>query len=225
MSKECREYVVNKAIRFFIVTEGKTTVKSRMRSTKGLTIIELTVVMCILGVMVMISIPNIGRWLPRYRLKSAVRDVASSMQLARLGAIKDNREWAIQFNTNGQNYTVLSNAGVDGTWGTADDIGYKGDVSPWTLSTRRLADYRNVSFGDNGYGSWYTGQGVGDGVTFQNNRVEFRPDGTAGPDLVNGIVGSAYLRNNRGDASCARIRFTATGIVEVVHWDGDSWER
>jgi Tfp pilus assembly protein FimT len=205
--------------------KGKFDVKSKIKGTKGLTIIELIVVMCILGVMVLISIPNIGRWLPRYRLRSAVRDVASSMQLARLGAIKDNNEWAIQCDANGQTYTVLSDDGADGTWGTADDVGYKGDTSPWPLSTRSLTDYRNVNFGDNGYGSWYDGSDVGDGVTFVNNRVEFKPDGTAGPDLVNGIVGSAYLRNNRGGAACARIRFTATGAIEVAHWDGDSWEQ
>ncbi len=193
-----------------------------------MTLIELIVVMCILGVMVLISIPNIGRWLPRYRLRGAVRDVASAMQLARLGAIKDNREWAIQFNTNqtGQTYRVMSDDGPDGAWGTADDVGYKGDASPWTQSTRRLADYRNVSFGDNGYGSWLgmplTGD-LSDGVTFTNNRVEFKADGTAGPE-VNGMVGSVYLQNNRGGASCARVRFSATGAIEVVHWDGDSWE-
>jgi Tfp pilus assembly protein FimT len=182
--------------------KGKFNVKTRIKGTEGLTLIELVVVMCILGVMVLISIPNIGRWLPRYRLRGAVRDVASAMQLARLGAIKDNREWAIQF-------------------------GYKGDASPWTQSTRRLADYTNVSFGDNGYGSWLGGALTGDlsdGVTFANNRVEFSPGGTAGPGGFNGVVGSAYLRNNRGDAACARIRFTATGAIEVVHWDGDSWE-
>jgi prepilin-type N-terminal cleavage/methylation domain-containing protein len=207
---------------------GKRDVKSRMKNTKGLTLIELTVVMCILGVMVMISIPNIGRWLPRYRLRSAVRDVASNMQLARLGAIKDNREWAIQFDTNAQTYRILSDDGADDTWGTLDDVGYKGDLSPWLLSTRSLADYRNVSFGDNGYGSWLGGALIGDlsdGISFGNNRVEFRPDGTAGPSGINGIVGSAYLQNNRGDASCARVRFTATGAIEVVHWDGDSWEQ
>ena len=197
--------------------------KNRIKNTKGLTLIELTVVMCILGVMVMISIPNIGRWLPRYRLRSAVRDVASNMQLARLGAIKDNREWAIQFDANAQTYIILSDDGADDTWGTIDDVGFKGDVSPWTLSTRSLADYRNVSFGDNGYGSWFNGGNVGDGVTFMNNRVEFSPDGTAGPDLWNGIVGSAYLQNNRGDAACARIRFNATGAIEVFHWDGSTW--
>lgn len=209
---------------FYYEMKGKRDVKGIMKRTKGLTIIELIVVMSILAVMVLIAIPNIGRWLPRYRLRSAVRDVASAMQLARLGAIKDNREWAIQFDTNGQTYRVLSDDGADAAWGTADDVGYKGDVNPWSQSTRRLADYRNVNFGDNGYGSWFDGSGVGDGVTFVNNRVEFNPDGTAGPDLFNGIVGSAYLRNNRGGAACARIRFTATGAIEVVYWDGDSWE-
>jgi len=201
--------------------------QTRMKRSGGLTLIELIVVMCILGVMVLISIPNIGRWLPRYRLRGAIRDVASAMQLARLGAIKDNRQWAIQFDTNAQSYIILCNNGPDGTWGTPDDVGYKGDASPWPLSTRMLASYGSgVSFGDNGYGSWLgdplTGD-LSDGVTFTNNRVEFRPDGTAGPD-VSGIVGSVYMQNNRGDASCARIRFTATGAIEVVHWDGSAWK-
>jgi len=204
---------------FLLMMKGKAIMKGTMRRTQGLTIIELVVVMCILAVMVMISIPNIGRWLPRYRLRGAIRDVASAMQLARLGAIKENREWAIQFDTNAQTYTVLRDNGPDGAWGTADDVGYKGDADPWDQSTRRLVDYRNVIFGDNGYGSWFFGAGVGDGVTFSNNRVEFKPDGTAGPDLWNGVVGSVYLQNNRGDAACTRIRFTATGAIEVVHWD------
>jgi len=218
------EYFVERAIRFFInKMKGKGDVKSWIKGTEGLTIIELTVVMGILAVMVMISIPNIGRWLPRYRLKSAVRDVASSMHLARLGAIKENRKWAIQFYVNQQGYVILSSPGADETWGTNDDIGYKGDVKPWELSARYLSDYPNVGFGDNGYGNWFDGGEVGDGVTFLNNRVEFSPDGTAGPDRLNGIVGSTYLQNNRGDASCARIRFTATGAIEVVHWDGSGW--
>ena len=178
-----------------------------------MTIIELTVVMCILAVMVMISIPNIGRWLPRYRLRSAVRDMASNMQLARLAAIKENREWGIRFDINAQTYTVWS-SGDDSTWLTGDDI---------AISTTSLIDYPNVSFGDNGYGSWFQGMDVGDGITFKYKYVIFSPDGTARPEHVNGIVGSVYFQNNRGDAGCARIRFTGSG-VEVVHWDGDSWE-
>jgi hypothetical protein len=166
--------------------------------------------------MVMISIPNIGRWLPRYRLRSAVRDMASNMQLARLAAIKENRTWAIQFDTDAQTYTVWS-SGKDGELLTGDDE---------AISTTELIDYPKVSFGDNGYGSWLGGALTGDlsdGVTFRDDRVEFRSDGTAKPDPLSGLVGSAYFQNNRGDAACARIRFAGSG-VEVVHWDGDSWE-
>jgi len=118
--------------------------KGMWKRKQGLTIIELVVVMCILAVMVLISIPNIGRWLPRYRLRGAIRDVASAMQLARLGAIKENRQWAIQFDINAKTYTILRDDGADGTWGTADDIGHKGDGSPWDQSTTRLTDYPNV---------------------------------------------------------------------------------
>jgi Tfp pilus assembly protein FimT len=216
--------------------KGKHNMMRRKKGTEGLTLIELVVVMCILAVMVMISIPNIGRWLPRYRLRSAVRDVASSMQLARLGAIKNNREWAIVFdlsNPNDQQYRIVHDDGPDNTWGTNDDVGYR-DIVGWQGSTTSITGYRsNVSFGDDGHGPWPGGQVVGgDGITFDqvqgfNDRywVKFKPDGTAGPDPDNnGIVGSAYLQNNRGGASCARIRFTATGAIEVVHWDGDSWE-
>jgi len=188
-------------------------VKRLMKSTEGITLIELVVVMCILAVMVMISIPNIGRWLPRYRLRSAVRDMASSMQLARLAAIKENREWAIQFDTDAQTYTVWS-SGADAKWLTGDDV---------AISTTSLIDYPNVSFGDNGYGSLLNGGDVGDGVTFKNNYVIFSPDGTARPEYDDGIVGSAYFQNNRGDAACARIHFTGSG-VKVSHWNGNSWE-
>jgi Tfp pilus assembly protein FimT len=207
-------YFVERAIRFFIDDERERNVKRLMKRREGITLIELTVVMCILAIMVMISIPNIGRWLPRYRLRSAVRDMASTMQLARLSAIKENKDWAIQFDADAQTYT-LWNSGADGKWLTADDV---------TISTTDLdKNYPKVSFGDNGYGPWPGDNPIVNGETFKYNYVVFRPDGTAGPENDNGIVGSAYFQNNRGDAACARIRFTGSG-VEVLHWNGNSWE-
>jgi len=84
--------LTNKEISIMMVGEFYSP-REGMQNKRGLTIIELVVVMCILAVMVLIAIPNIGRWLPRYRLKSAARDVASNMQ-----------------------------KGADGNWGTPDDI-------------------------------------------------------------------------------------------------------
>ena len=187
-----------------------------MNGKRGLTIIELVVVMCILGVMVLIAIPNIGRWLPRYRLRSAARDVASNIQLARLGAIKDNREWAVIFDTNSQSYRIISNRGPDGNWDTPDDVGYKGDVSPWPLSTKNLRDYPTVRFGDSGHGPRPDGGDVGDGVTFGQDRAEFNPAGTS-------TAGTVYLQNNRNGALAISVS-SSTGIVRMWTWDS-SWKR
>lgn len=178
-----------------------------MQNEKGLTIIELVVVMGILGIMVLIAIPNIGRWLPRYRLRSAARDVASNMQLARLGAIKDNREWALLFDANGQSYQIISNKGADGNWGTPDDIEER---------VVNLSDYPNVRFGDSGYGPVAGGGSVDDGVTFVADRAEFNPGGTA-------TAGTVYLQNNRNGAMAIRVD-SSTGIIRVWMWDS-SWKR
>jgi prepilin-type N-terminal cleavage/methylation domain-containing protein len=178
-----------------------------MQEKRGLTIIELVVVMCIVGVMVLIAIPNIGRLLPRYRLRSAATDVASNMQLARLGAIKDNREWSVLFDVNEQLYRVISDKGPDVNWDTADDVEEK---------RVNLSDYVNVRFGDNGYGPVPDGGAVGDGVTFVGKRAEFNPAGTS-------TAGTVYLQNSRNDAMAIRVD-SSTGIIRVWKWDS-SWKR
>ena len=178
-----------------------------MQGKRGLTIIELIVVMCILGVMVLVAIPNIGRWLPRYRLKSAARDVASNMQLARLGAIKENREWALLFDVNGQSYQIISDKGPDGNWGTLDDTEER---------VVNLSDYRNIQFGDNGNGPADGGGPVGDGVTFVGKRAEFNPGGTS-------TAGTVYLQNNRNGTRAIRVD-SSTGIIRMWMWDS-SWKR
>ena len=183
-----------------------------MERKRGLTIIELVVVMCILGVMVLIAIPNIGRWIPRYRLKSAARDVASNMQLARLGAIKDNREWAILFDTSGQLYRIISDKGPDGNWGTLDDTEEK---------VVNLSDYPNIGFGDSGHGPIPNGAPVGDGVTFGGHRAEFNPGGTS-------TAGTVYVQNNRSGALAISVD-SSTGIIRMWQWNlnpaNPEWER
>jgi type IV fimbrial biogenesis protein FimT len=184
------------------------TLRKEMLGRRGLTIIELVVVMCILGVMVLIAIPNIGRWLPRYRLRSAARDVASNIQLARLGAIKDNREWAVLFDTAGQSYRVISNKGPDGNWGTPDDAEEK---------IVNLSDYPSVRFGSSGHPPIPDGGAVSDGVTFVGKRAEFNPGGTS-------TAGTVYLQNNRDDAMAVSVD-SSTGIVRMWQWDSSLWRR
>ena len=82
----------------------------------GFTLIELLITFVILGIATSIAIPGFARWLPDSRLRSAARDLYSSMQLARLGAIKENGEWAVVFNAGGGSYQVIS-GGADREYG------------------------------------------------------------------------------------------------------------
>ena len=57
---------------------------------KGITIIELVVVMVIIAIGAVLLVPNIGTWLPNYRLRSATRDVVSTLRTAQMKAVSTN---------------------------------------------------------------------------------------------------------------------------------------
>jgi prepilin-type N-terminal cleavage/methylation domain-containing protein len=51
---------------------------------KGVTLIELIVVMVIIAIGAVLLVPNIGAWLPNYRLRSGARDVVSTLRFAQM---------------------------------------------------------------------------------------------------------------------------------------------
>jgi prepilin-type N-terminal cleavage/methylation domain-containing protein len=77
-----------------------------MRKQSGVTLIELIVVIAILGVLAAIVVPNFLSWLPKYRLKRAVRDLYSNMQLAKMAAIKNGSTRTIAYSSAGYTITI-----------------------------------------------------------------------------------------------------------------------
>ena len=72
----------------------------------GFTLIELMVVLAILAMAAGFSAPHLQKWMRSYRLKGAVMDLHSNMQLAKANAVKENRPWLLQFDASGT-YTVI----------------------------------------------------------------------------------------------------------------------
>jgi prepilin-type N-terminal cleavage/methylation domain-containing protein len=64
---------------------------------KGVTLIELLVVIVIIGILGAFLAPNIGAWLPNYRLRGAARDIVSTMRTAQMRAVSTNLVYEVSF--------------------------------------------------------------------------------------------------------------------------------
>jgi prepilin-type N-terminal cleavage/methylation domain-containing protein len=181
-----------------------------MKKTLGFTLVELVTVISIITVLACIAVPGYARWLPGHKLKSAAKQVYSSMHLAKMTAIRNNGQTAVVFNQNANTYQIVD-GGADADFSTAADN--------TIVKTIDLNDYGSgVTFG---IGNAPTGAGGAstDAITFTGNppRVVFDGRGMA---TANGF---AHLDNRNNTRSYA-IGTLASGVVRFRRWDGTNWE-
>ncbi len=84
----------------------KEQIKIKIMNQKGITLIELIVVMVIIAIGAALMTPNISGWLPNYRIRSATRDVASIMRVAQLKAVSNNTQYQVVFDTGNGSYVL-----------------------------------------------------------------------------------------------------------------------
>jgi len=91
---------------------------------------ELMVTIAILAVMTAIAIPNFISWFPQYRLNVAAREMISTIQMARLKAIRGNTDIIMFINMGANTVTVFQDDGAGSVLG-ADGIPV--NARNWTL--------------------------------------------------------------------------------------------
>ena len=64
---------------------------------KGVTLLELIIVMVIIAIGATLLVPGIGTWIPIYRLRGATRDVVSTLRTAQMKAISINTDYQVNF--------------------------------------------------------------------------------------------------------------------------------
>jgi prepilin-type N-terminal cleavage/methylation domain-containing protein len=101
----------------------------------GFSLIELIIAIAIFGVIATVAAPNFQSWSRNYQLKSASNDLYSHMQIAKLGAVKGNIPWTVNFNQNGiRGYNIKDGSGkivktVDFGTSYNNEIQYKSPTS------------------------------------------------------------------------------------------------
>ncbi|MCF8056120.1 MAG: GspH/FimT family pseudopilin [Desulfocapsa sp.] len=179
-------------------------------NTAGLTAIELMTVIAIVMILTATSSVFLAKFLPDMRLKSAARDLYSTLQQARALALKNNRPTAVFFDNANNQYSLFDNSG-DGNWATPGDNNL--------VSTTTLTDYRSgVTFGHLGLLGNLSATGgsfPADNASHPGNRAVFNERGTCSGGYV-------YLDNAK---SLYAVGSRPSGFITLLRWrGGTTWE-
>lgn len=168
-----------------------------MRTQKGVTLIELLLVLSALSLALLAVASYSLPWIARESAKSAAYDVQTHMQLARIEAVGRNRVCAMEVNTTTQRLSVWD---TQGTFSTLDDEMLYDVTLPDTVSFARPVAGAPVTLGS---------------LSADRFAVAFRSDGT-----VSAGAGDVVLF---GGERYEKITVFWAGGIQVEHWDGSAW--
>ena len=122
---------------------------------RGITVLELTIVTVVIGVIAALAIPQFDKVMERLKLKTAGRDVVSSLRLARSAAVSQKEQFGVYFNYETNEYLLFHD-----------------QANPSSFTYDAGSD--SVILTNDLPGSVHLGY-----VSFPNSVVIFRPNGSA----------------------------------------------
>ncbi len=123
-----------------------------LRKERGFTVTELMVVLGVFAILAGIAIPAFSDWLPKYRLKSAARELYSDFQLAKITAIRSGVRCAIRFNHSVEgstyDYVLFQDVNNNLTYDTGETVIKKRPGTDEGACSGKWAGYEGVSVSD-----------------------------------------------------------------------------
>lgn len=184
---------------FSMQTKMRTFTKER-----GFTLTELMVTLGVFAILAGIAIPAFSGWLPKYRLKSAARELYSDFQLAKITAIRSGVRCAIRFNHSVEgstyDYVLFQDSNNNLVWDTGETVIKKRPGDDAGACSGKWAGYEGVSVNDADLPA----------VSFLPNGI---PTNNAGA-FVSGDVKLVDTKNNKRN-----VEMSVTGNLKIIDPD------
>jgi prepilin-type N-terminal cleavage/methylation domain-containing protein len=190
-----------------------------MKREQGFTMLELMITIIILCLLLGLAIPGFSSWLPKYRLRGAVRDIYSNFQYAKMVAIKDRAGCGVLFDRTNKLYQVID-SGSNRIWESTSGSRAGDDR---ILKTVNFSEYGSgVAYG-HGSATTAIGADFGDNVTFDEDGVLFDSRGMIlKPSGAASAGGYVYVQNNKNSTFAAGV--WSSGVIVMRRWTGTAWQ-
>jgi type IV fimbrial biogenesis protein FimT len=165
-----------------------------MQNESGFTLAELMTVIAIIAIISAVALPGVVGWLPKHRLGSAARDILSTVEHARLTAVKQNVSVGVSFTTGSDTYRLWIDDGAGG--GLADNA--IEDGTERMLKNGRMPSGIDMTSASFGAAARFRFNGMG---------IPTRTDGSFGG-------GNVVLTNQNGDARTIILTKAGNGSIQ-----------
>ncbi|MBI3810902.1 MAG: prepilin-type N-terminal cleavage/methylation domain-containing protein [Nitrospirae bacterium] len=189
---------------------------TNLATEKGLTLVELMVVLSIIIITAAIAIPMYISDLPRQKANAVAQGLLGDLRMARAKAVANNASYLLCFNQAGESYTLRPETGavMDCSAGTAEK------------TVDFTQNYNGVQFSIGPADQVCIGATSTDPINFVKNTARFNRLGSSVDGDNNFWSGAVYVMNiydSKQQVYCAQVE-GSSGRTRLYKWDKGQWK-